>query len=61
MTNEKTSYSKVESIHYIFALDDSGSMHGQRWQNLMNSFRITIAEIQSLPEAHKYIKVSVLI
>lgn len=29
--NEKTNYSKVESIHYIFALDDSGSMYGQRW------------------------------
>ena len=27
------------NIHYIFALDDSGSMGGNPWNNLINSFK----------------------
>ena len=34
-------------IHYIFALDDSGSMGGTRWNNLINSFNQTMAKIQA--------------
>ena len=28
---------RLAPIHYIFALDQSGSMSGTRWQNLMKS------------------------
>jgi len=29
-------------VHYIFALDDSGSMSGTRWQDLMTSYNAAI-------------------
>jgi hypothetical protein len=34
-------------IHYIFALDDSGSMNGSNWSNLINSFTQTINRIKA--------------
>ena len=33
---------KNSNIHYIFALDASGSMDGHPWNNLINSFKQTI-------------------
>ena len=34
-------------VHYIFALDDSSSMRGSRWNNLINSFTQTVNRIKS--------------
>ena len=34
-------------VHYIFALDDSGSMSGSSWSNLTNSFTQTVDRIKT--------------
>ena len=50
--NKQLRISKIECnntlapIHYIFALDDSGSMKGSPWSNLTNSFTHTIDRIK---------------
>jgi secreted protein with Ig-like and vWFA domain len=36
---------KTKPIHYIFALDESGSMSGSRWDELMKAMRINIQQI----------------
>lgn len=38
--------------HYIFVLDDSGSMHtNNKWDDLMSAFKNTIETIKALPHA----------
>ena len=32
----------LSPTHYIFALDDSGSMSGSKWSDLMSAFKSTI-------------------
>lgn len=39
---QKMAMTSTQSIHFIFALDDSGSMGGQKWLDLMKSFQISI-------------------
>jgi len=36
----------VDPIHYIFALDDSGSMHGSKWNDLMEAFSTAIHRLR---------------
>ena len=38
LTSQQMAMTSSEAIHYIFALDDSGSMSGQKWFDLMKSF-----------------------
>lgn len=52
---------KSENLHYIFALDDSGSMSGQKWRDLMNSFSISVEQLKKINLTSKNIKVSILI
>ena len=33
------------NIHFIFALDESGSMSGKRWNNLIKAFKQTLKKI----------------
>lgn len=47
--------------HYIFVLDDSGSMKGGKWDDLMTSFKAAILEIQKIHYAEEQIRVSILI
>lgn len=35
--------------HYIFTLDDSGSMSGSKWTDLMQVFGNTINTIRNIP------------
>jgi hypothetical protein len=64
---EQMKISVPTAIHYIFALDDSGSMSiatslgKNRWQDLMISFKNTINSIKLLKDAEKLIKITVLI
>lgn len=51
----------VEPTHYIFALDDSGSMEGEKWQNLMFAFGTAIDKIKSIPNSEANIKISILV
>jgi hypothetical protein len=41
----------VAPTHYIFALDDSGSMSGGKWNNLMAAFKTAINVIRGMPSA----------
>jgi hypothetical protein len=47
--------------HYIFALDDSGSMSYQKWQDLMISYKAAIEAIKKIANSEATIKISVLI
>jgi hypothetical protein len=51
----------TQPTHYIFALDDSGSMYGQKWSDLMTSYKTAIEAIRKIGNAETSIKVSVLI
>jgi hypothetical protein len=53
--------SKTEPTHYIFALDDSGSMSGQKWTDLMISYNTAIEAIRKISNSETSIRVSVLI
>lgn len=33
-------------IHYIFALDESGSMEGESWDNMIKSFKETLKKLR---------------
>lgn len=57
LTAQQMSMTSTEPMHYIFALDDSGSMGGQKWADLMKSYEISINRLKT----SKNIKVSVLI
>ncbi len=48
--------------HYIFVLDDSGSMRSDnRWIDLMTAFTTSIELIKGLPQAQSFIKISILL
>ena len=51
---------ETSPIHYIFALDDSGSMGGTPWNNLINSFKQTIEKIKAKDTRNKT-KVSLIV
>merc|ERR1719174_536676 len=40
-------------VHFLFILDRSYSMSGQKWKNLMTSLRTMAAWRQQLPHCHK--------
>ena len=40
-------------LHYYFALDESGSMGGRRWRELMQVFQRNIEELRARPNANK--------
>lgn len=58
---QKMSMAATGPTHYIFALDDSGSMSGQKWADLMTSYKAAIDAIKKIPNAEATIKISVLI
>lgn len=35
----------IKNVHFIFALDQSSSMEGERWNNLMNALDITLDKV----------------
>lgn len=39
----------AQPTHYIFALDDSGSMSGKPWQDLMFALSEAIKTIKNIP------------
>lgn len=51
---------EAASVHYIFALDESGSMRGERWANLLTSFRETINKLKEQDAGRKDNKVSLI-
>lgn len=46
-----TKCTTTESTHYIFVLDDSGSMQGEKWNNLMTAFSNTVNIIKKSPNS----------
>lgn len=53
--------SQTQNIHYIFALDDSGSMSGTPWNNLIKSFKETIEKIKSKDSGKDKTKISLIL
>lgn len=59
---QKIATSGISPTHYIFSLDDSGSMTcNNRWNNLMAAFKNSIETIRKIPQAETYIRISILI
>ena len=58
--NKAEEQAKLTPIHYIFAIDASGSMYGEAWNNLLTSFKCTIGRIAELDKEKDRIRVSVL-
>jgi hypothetical protein len=44
-SNEPFSNIEISKIHYIIMLDDSGSMEGKPWNDLMNAFTIFLKKL----------------
>lgn len=43
---------KSRPVHFIFALDESGSMYGEPWNDLIKALSETIDRIKPLKNAH---------
>ena len=50
----------VGGVHFIFALDESGSMRGRKWADLMKAFQKTLTDIVKFSGANSNNKVSVI-
>jgi hypothetical protein len=55
------SQSAAASIHYIFAVDDSGSMIGTPWNNLIQSLKETMEKIKAKDANKNKTKVSLMV
>ena len=58
--NQKHSQMLTGGVHFIFALDESGSMGGSPWEELMQAFRKTLSDIVNYSTASTNNKVSVI-
>lgn len=61
LSTQKAAMTSSEHIHYIYALDDSGSMSGQKWTDLMKAYQVSINELKKVSDYKSKVKVSVLI
>lgn len=53
--------SVTEPIHYIFALDQSGSMSGGKWEDLMGAFKAAISSLRKITDSESCLRVSILV
>jgi len=51
---------KAAPVHYIFALDESGSMSGSPWSKLLMSMKSTIEKIASMDAGKNLLRVSLI-
>lgn len=51
----------IGSIHYIYALDCSGSMNGTPWQQVINGFNDALNELALKNNSSGAIKVSLIV
>ena len=48
----------IGKIHYIIILDDSGSMTGQPWNDLMNAFKNFLRILETNPNQKENSKIT---
>ena len=58
--NKKQSLMIVGGVHFIFALDESTSMKGKKWLDLMKAFEKTLSDIIKFSQKNQKNKVSVI-
>ncbi len=60
MVSQEKQLSNNNKCHFIFALDDSGSMYYRKWEDLMTSFKTAINKL-IIQNTKNNIKISILI
>ena len=50
----------IERVHYILMLDDSGSMKGRPWNELMQAVKLFFKKLSDNPLIRENVKVSVI-
>ena len=58
--NQKQNQVMVGGVHFIFALDESSSMGGRQWSDLMKAFQQTLTDVVKFSGTNSGNKVSVI-
>ena len=58
--NQAQTQIAVSGIHFIFALDESGSMNGRKWSDLIKALTSTLEDIKKFSSSSSNNKISIL-
>jgi uncharacterized protein YegL len=59
-THSNLSQKKNKNIHFVLFLDESGSMYGQPWQDLINAVKNALEKMKGIFSKNSNNKVSII-